>query len=170
MTMVLGLWSEVNYLSPLDHQGFPWPFFLPEFKLYSRICPPHERVKSWCGFNIPELCFFSRDFWSKRGCGLCFWKFQINFFFITQVCITYNHNRFFLKTFLYHPSLYPTYTTTICSDYNIGVYCHFYQVLEKSFSQNWLTPNASMNMIILCCCQSEIPTGNYDRKYLTSDL
>ena len=43
---------------------FHYTFFLPKFKLYSCICPPHERVKSWCGL-ILELGFSSRDFGSK---------------------------------------------------------------------------------------------------------
>jgi hypothetical protein len=30
------------------HFLFHYTLFLPEFKLYSCICPPHERVRSWC--------------------------------------------------------------------------------------------------------------------------
>jgi hypothetical protein len=31
---------------------FHYTFFLPEFKLYSCICPPHEPDKSWDGFYV----------------------------------------------------------------------------------------------------------------------
>ena len=30
------------------HFLFHYTLFLPEFKLYSCICRPHERVRSWC--------------------------------------------------------------------------------------------------------------------------
>jgi len=37
---------------------------LKEFKLYSCICPPHERLQVDADY-IPELGFSSRDFGSK---------------------------------------------------------------------------------------------------------
>jgi len=37
---------------------------LPEFKLYSCNCPPHERVKSWCRLYTRTRFFLSR-FWEQ---------------------------------------------------------------------------------------------------------
>ena len=38
-----------KYLTIIEHIFyFIIPFFLPEFKLYSCICPLHEQVRSWC--------------------------------------------------------------------------------------------------------------------------
>ena len=31
-----------------NYNFFYYTLFLPEFKLYSCICPPHERFRSWC--------------------------------------------------------------------------------------------------------------------------
>jgi hypothetical protein len=43
---------------------FHYTFFLPEFKLYSCICPPHERVTSWCGLYTWTR-FFLSIFWEQ---------------------------------------------------------------------------------------------------------
>ena len=54
-----------NYLTIIEHiLLFQYTFFLPEFKLYTCICPPHERVTSWCGLNTRTRIFLSR-FWEQ---------------------------------------------------------------------------------------------------------
>ena len=43
---------------------FHYTFFLPEFKLYSCICPPHEQVISWFGLYTRTRVFLLR-FWEQ---------------------------------------------------------------------------------------------------------
>jgi hypothetical protein len=41
-------WKTEIFNDNWTHFLFRYTLFLPEFKLYSCICPPHERVRSWC--------------------------------------------------------------------------------------------------------------------------